>query len=123
LPAQAGGSRLLFVSETKKKLIVAALLICMAVPSWMLWGYCFTTMWVWYMLPLGAPALTLWQAVGLTVTISLLRDYAVRVKTAEQKKAEEDETASELLTRGISTGLTPLGVLLIGWLVGLLGGF
>jgi hypothetical protein len=114
---------LLFVSETKKKLIVAGLLFCLAVPSWMLWGYCFTTMWAWYMLPLGAPVLSLWQSVGLAVMFGLLRDYSVKLETAEQKKAAEDETASELFIRGASTALAPVVALLMGWAIGMFGGF
>jgi hypothetical protein len=111
------------VSKTKKQLLLAVLMVCLIVPSWMLWGYCFTTLWAWYALPLGAPALTIWQAAGLSVTLSLLRDYAVKVKTQAQKDAEEAETSFELATRGFSTMLAPLGVLLIGWVISLLGGF
>lgn len=111
------------MSETKKKLIVSGLLFCLAVPAWMLWGYCFTVMWTWYMLPLGAPVLGLWQAVGLCVTLSLLRDYSVKLQTAEEKKAAKDETAFELAKRGITTILTPLFALLLGWVIGMFGGF
>ena len=111
------------MADSKGKVIVSLFILAAIVPSWYLWGWCFVTIWGWYYVPLGLPPIGVLQASGMGAIVGLLRQSMPAVKTAEQKKAEEEETAGGLFARAFGLLLAPLGVLLIAYLIGLLGGF
>jgi len=111
------------MSDSKGKVIVSLFILAAIGPSWYLWGWCFVNIWGWYYVPLGLPTIGVLQASGMGAIVGLFRQSMPAVKTAEQEKAEEEETAGGLFGRAFGHLLAPLGVLLIAYLIGLLGGF
>jgi hypothetical protein len=111
------------MADSKGKAIASLFILAAIVPSWYLWGWCFVTLWGWYFVPMGLPVVGMLQAAGMSAVVGLFRLSMPEVKTAEQIKAEEEETAGKYASRAFGVMLAPLCVLLFGYLIGLLGGF
>ncbi|MEN6549980.1 MAG: hypothetical protein ABFE07_28385 [Armatimonadia bacterium] len=70
-------------------------------PSMLLGGWILRTMWGWFIVPLGAPAISLWHAMGLFLTVRLF----VGMATKERK-----EHPLMLAIEGAVVGLALLGI-------------
>jgi hypothetical protein len=75
-------------------------------------AYALTILWGWFVQPLGAPALTVPRALGLTVTVAVLRGKAAGVPTSS--KASEMSNA-DLLRIAVTWPLTVAIALGMGW--------
>ena len=79
-----------------------------APPLALLRGWAVMTLWAWFVVPLGAPALTIWHAVGVSLIVGLLT-YQVQYEPADE--------ANELFWTRFSTAiLAPLICVGWGWL-------
>lgn len=82
------------------------------VPSALLWGLVLRDLWAWFAVPLGAPAITIAQAVGLSILGSYFK-YGV-------KRDHGDDDEEDLLAKAVGHLVeTTLFVLLL-WAYGAL---
>lgn len=91
-------------------LILFALAVSIPVQFWR--AYVLVVLWAWFAQPLGAPALSLFPALGVCVLVGFLlsrHDY-------------EKQTRSRLVEATVFGLLNPGFSLLTGWVVVLLGG-
>ena len=84
--------------------------------SSVLGGWVLSLLWAWFLVPMGLPAITIAQAIGVSLVISMLtQQFIPDARTAEQRKAQ-------LWHNVLITILHPFMVLLMGWIVrGFLG--
>lgn len=108
--------------KSKKDLIITLVMLALVVPSWLLWYWCLSTVWTWFMLPLGAPSISMAQAVGVSVVLGMFRGFVPDFKTPEQKAAEKAEPVSSMARRGAVGVIAPLIMVAIGYVVALIGG-
>jgi len=71
-------------------------------------GIVFSTMWNWFIFPLGVPAITFWPAVGIAMTIGLIMPYP---------KTDKDMQLSDALKETVSKCVLKFTVLAIGAMV------
>ena len=71
-------------------------------------GWALKTLWAWFLVPLGAPSLTMLGAIGISIVVAFLVNHPTR----EAKKPEE-----ELSTTMLKLVLYMVGrpVLSVGW--------
>lgn len=74
-------------------------------------GFVAATLWGWFVVPLGVPAINYWHAAGLCTTLGVFMG-------SRGISGTENETVGDILARGFifSAGL-PLLSLIFGWLV------
>jgi len=86
------------------KIILALIVI---VPIILYRGWVLFTMWNWFIVPLGAPHISLFHVLGISVIINVLTNHS------EIKKKSTKETLTELCTFiGMLTA-----ALCIGWII------
>jgi uncharacterized membrane protein len=82
------------------------LLLLLALPSSLWCGFVLTRLWTWFVMPLGVPAVEIWQAAGIALLVSWL---------TKQQQPEDKAPASERAVKAIATAaLTPLLVWAVG---------
>jgi hypothetical protein len=112
------------VPKNKHSVVAALLMLLVVVPGWYLYGWCLSLLWAWYVVPaFGLAPLGILQAVGLSCILGLTAIRVPAVKTQAQKDAESAETTWEAFGRMLALTLSPLFILAIGWVIGMLGGF
>lgn len=85
-----------------------AILMIVSTPFLMWWdGYVLAHLWAWFVVTLGAPAISVWQAVGLAVIWNHFRASAFDMK-------RENPTSWERLAHAT---IEPAVALLVGYLV------
>lgn len=80
--------------------------------GWALRGWVLFVLWGWFVLPLGAPAVTIPQALGLSVLSTLFLPNT----SHRQDKDERDTLTIVIDVTGRTLG-APLGSLLAGWVL------
>jgi uncharacterized membrane protein len=78
-------------------------------------GFVLSKLWAWFIVPLGAPSLTLPLAIGLAMVVGFLT-YHTRVMPSSDTRTET-EKVSDGLTVLAAGMVSPFITLLIGWLV------
>jgi hypothetical protein len=101
-------------TETTDAVLLLVALVLLA-PLMALDAVIFRTLWRWFCLPLGAPALSFWSAMGLLIVWAYLRHRA----TGEKEKDGSGERALRSILQSMSASIFALG---LGWLVRLIGG-
>lgn len=72
-------------------------------------GWAIATLWLWFVVPIGVPALTIWHAAGVSLIIGLL---------THQVQHEPDDTANDLFwTRFLTAIIGPPICVGWGWLI------
>jgi len=72
-------------------------------------GFVLSTMWGWFVVPLGLPALGLAHAIGLS--------FLVRWLTHQHVSCQKDENRKEVAFRQLAIGfLYPFAILFLGWI-------
>ncbi len=88
------------MTEKDKKMITILLI---TVPAFLWVGFVIKIMWVWFMVPLGLPAISLAHAIGIDVLITFIVIPSVN----------EDRSMSDIISSFI---FRPVFVLLIGFI-------
>lgn len=71
--------------------VIAPILMAMVTPSIIWQGYVLTRLWAWFVVPMGAPHLSLMSAVGASIIVNMFREKASADKeTPELKKSLTD---------------------------------
>lgn len=99
-----------------KEILLTLFLVLMVLFSsciYFVWvGYCASLLWAWFIVPLGLPFLTLWQAVGIMIVASVFNPehpYVV-VKFTEQNEEFK-------LKAAVSQFLNPGLLVVFGWML------
>jgi hypothetical protein len=97
--------------EEKKRGIVftwtvGLFVVCLGV-TWL--GFVVQTLWGWFLVPMGAPAITLSQAVGMDMIATLFGTGSAR-----KFPGEDDDEHSKYLLRRLA--LAPFLALVVGWI-------
>lgn len=75
-------------------------------------AYVLSVLWLWFIVPLGMPVLSLTTAVGIAVIVSLFQ------QTHQSKENDKTESAEAKIGKAFSLVLAkPLGALAVGWLI------
>lgn len=78
------------------------------------YGFALATLWGWFVVPaLHAPALTVPQAIGLSLVVSMFTSRQVR----EKKDTDTESAGGALLTSSVVAVIVPLLWLTMGFLV------
>jgi hypothetical protein len=81
--------------------------LLVAMPPTQVWlGYVLSWLWQWFVVPLGVPAVSVWQAAGLVCLADLLR---LRVSVTQ---AVNGDYAGRYV---VAHGVAPLIMLALGW--------
>jgi hypothetical protein len=83
-------------------------IIILVIPLSILRGWVLLTFWNWFILPLGAPHITLAHALGISIILNYLLDNISR--EGRYKDKDKIEIAFGLI-------LEPLFILFLGWIV------
>lgn len=76
-------------------------------------GWALSTLWAWFLVPMGAPAITITTALGISVIIGLFTSHLNR----ETVKVG-DKSVADLFTTVIAKSIGgPLMSVLVGWIV------
>ena len=73
-------------------------------------GWALSYLWQWFMVPIGLPALSVPQCIGVALVITFLTHQYYR-------EPEDKRTDNEKITAGVITVLGPLVTLGFGWCV------
>lgn len=81
-----------------------------------LWrAWVLTVLWSWFLIPLGAPAISITSAIGISLVVGMFTSHI-------QTKMETATDTSTLIGKALGTAIGgPAVVLLIGWIVTLFG--
>lgn len=82
-------------------------------------GLTFYLGWCWFLVPIGAPIIVYWQAVGLIYLVAFLTQRVTLTEYAYLRAMhdDEDEKSANALTTGIMDILKPLYYLFFLWLI------
>lgn len=75
-------------------------------------GWVLAKLWLWFLVPLGAPVITMVQAIGFALVFGLLTSGLER-----RKPDKSDGMTSAFISALVDATLTPLMYLGIGWIV------
>ena len=70
---------------------------------------------MWFVFPFGVRPITLWEAIGVALVVSLLTH-----QHQQRQKYSKDDGVGEALTEILTIFVTPITVLVIGYIVHLL---
>lgn len=73
-------------------------------------GWAVSTLWLWFITPLGLPAIGIATAIGICITISLIR-------MRQHRKDNDDEDADSKFERIAYNFVVPLVAVTLGWIV------
>lgn len=86
----------------------AIIALVLLIPSMILRGVVISTMWAWFIVPLGVDPITLTHGIGLSFFMSLF--------VAKYRNTKDDDT-SEKIAQWMFIFMHPLVALLFGWIV------
>jgi hypothetical protein len=95
---------------------VTFILAILTVFIWVLWGgYVTSLLWLWFVVPLGVPAISVLQAAGLSILHSMLTGTrGIRADVAASKEKSSRDTA--IFNFGVALA-APGFALLGGWII------
>lgn len=83
-----------------------ALMVCGVLFS----GWVLSVMWGWFLVPLGVPSIAVAQAIGISLTVSLL--------TKQWRPSEDDKGPKSAMTKLAAEAIArPFLALLFGWVI------
>lgn len=90
------------------------MLIGLIVTGVVLRGWAISTLWGWFLVPIGAPAIGINTAIGIAVIIGLFTHHLVH----DVVKIGDKRSAADLFSTVVSRTVgAPLMALLVGWIV------
>ena len=97
------------------QLISLVVILVLVIPSWLLMGFTGVYFWEWFVLPVFtlAPAITLWQAVGLI----LVGRYFASVPLIPRLNSIKDDHDFEVLYHNIMHMFYVVIALFVGWII------
>ena len=102
--------------EEAKTIAIGCLAIIIVTPfAIMLRGFVLTRLWLWFLVPLGLPAIGLWHAYGLSILIALFTSGMGRIPSNK----DEDERRSIIYHSVFRLIGYSIGGPLLLWLLGL----
>jgi len=85
-------------------------------------GFVAATLWGWFLIPLGLPAILWWQAAGIVTTVFSFSGYAGAFSVISGMKAMEiEDDKHQKYAAFVFSILLPACALLNGWLLKTLG--
>ncbi len=95
--------------STSEENLIAFLCLLLIYPFLWAWsGLVFKIMWGWFVIPIGAPAVTVAQGVGLAALVMLVRN--------NRKEDEDTSLYDELPGIVVRSTFIPAYILLVGWI-------
>jgi hypothetical protein len=82
------------------------LIVLLIIPLTLLRGWILLIFWNWFILPLGAPHISLFHSLGISLVLNYMIDNENKTKDVEDKV----ELAISLISR-------PFFILLLGWII------
>lgn len=96
------------MKEIVIKTLIVLLMICVVIPALLMWqGWAVSTLWGWFVVPLGLPAIGIAAAAGLCLVASAIR---MRKSKGTQTNSEKYEVFAGLIL------IPPISVLM-GWII------
>jgi hypothetical protein len=92
--------------------LIGLIIVLSFIPLAVLNGWALSWLWLWFIVPLGAPQIGIAWSIGISALVGMLRG-----SNPEPPKPEDFEEAKSRLVKAYSRVITmPLASLLIGWL-------
>lgn len=99
------------MSDRQKAVLIILALVVLVPAAIALNGWVFTVLWAWFVVPMGAPVLGVWHALGIGLVVHMpLRGLAAKSDITSTKPAADRLTDAAATTFG-----TPLLTLALGW--------
>ena len=82
-------------------------------------GYVFSTLWGWFIVPLGFPVVTVFQSLGIMLVVGMVLMGMVIELNRKPNKKEDQDIAIMGIPGAITVLVTPVAylvILLVGWI-------